>query len=184
MRAFITLLFALCAVHPARGSLLEIFGDIPSPVSIHIRTVVEGVAPEDSTYNPDAYMTYVWIFYAVNGQGQSMSFAGVAGTIYSDSASGGDGPWHFTSQLQDAYITINSEYRFLDVYGGAYHGAGATPGIAYWTLDLPPGLSLAPQITAIPEPSTWAMLMLGFVGIGLLTAKRRRNKGRTTPMLQ
>ncbi|MDN3277971.1 PEP-CTERM sorting domain-containing protein [Frankia sp. RB7] len=32
------------------------------------------------------------------------------------------------------------------------------------------------QISAVPEPSTWAMLMLGFAGVGLL-AYRRQDKG-------
>lgn len=34
----------------------------------------------------------------------------------------------------------------------------------------------APPITGIPEPSTWAMMILGFAGIGVM-AYRRRNQG-------
>jgi hypothetical protein len=30
------------------------------------------------------------------------------------------------------------------------------------------------QVNAVPEPSTWAMLILGFAGIGFLTYRRRR----------
>jgi hypothetical protein len=29
------------------------------------------------------------------------------------------------------------------------------------------------QVTAVPEPSTWAMMILGFVGIGAMTYRRR-----------
>jgi hypothetical protein len=32
--------------------------------------------------------------------------------------------------------------------------------------------------TTVPEPSTWAMMMLGFVGLGY-TASRRNTKNRT-----
>jgi hypothetical protein len=32
-------------------------------------------------------------------------------------------------------------------------------------------------ITAVPEPSTWAMMILGFAGIGVL-AYRRNNRPR------
>ena len=31
------------------------------------------------------------------------------------------------------------------------------------------------SITAVPEPSTWAMMLLGFGGLGLLAARRRRS---------
>jgi hypothetical protein len=33
-------------------------------------------------------------------------------------------------------------------------------------------------VNAIPEPSTWAMMILGFPGVGF-TAYRRRNKSET-----
>jgi hypothetical protein len=36
-------------------------------------------------------------------------------------------------------------------------------------------ISGALQITAVPEPSTWAMLILGFCGLGFL-ARRRKNQ--------
>jgi PEP-CTERM motif len=38
-----------------------------------------------------------------------------------------------------------------------------------------PGLSDINFTTAVPEPSTWAMMLLGFAGVGLL-AYRRKNK--------
>jgi hypothetical protein len=30
------------------------------------------------------------------------------------------------------------------------------------------------DVSAVPEPSTWAMLLIGFVGIGFMTVRRRR----------
>jgi hypothetical protein len=30
------------------------------------------------------------------------------------------------------------------------------------------------SLTAVPEPSTWAMLLLGFAGLGLVAVRRRR----------
>ena len=38
-------------------------------------------------------------------------------------------------------------------------------------ISLPDGFTLQ-QIAAVPEPSTWAMLLLGFAGIGFLMVKR------------
>ena len=43
-------------------------------------------------------------------------------------------------------------------------------------LVLPEGLSVANEqpITGIPEPSTWAMMVLGFAGIGFMSCRRTR----------
>ena len=43
----------------------------------------------------------------------------------------------------------------------------------------PEGLAAA-SVSTVPEPSTWAMMILGFAGVGFM-AYRRRNK---TAMLQ
>lgn len=37
-------------------------------------------------------------------------------------------------------------------------------------------LQLTSQVTAVPEPSTWAMLIAGFAGIGLMAYRRRMPK--------
>jgi hypothetical protein len=34
--------------------------------------------------------------------------------------------------------------------------------------------TFSPQITAVPEPSTWAMMILGFAGVGLMAYRRSR----------
>jgi hypothetical protein len=36
-------------------------------------------------------------------------------------------------------------------------------------------LTVTPQVSAIPEPSTWAMMILGFCGIGFITYRQRKN---------
>jgi hypothetical protein len=33
---------------------------------------------------------------------------------------------------------------------------------------------LSDVVTAVPEPSTWAMMILGFAGVGFMTYRRRR----------
>jgi hypothetical protein len=44
------------------------------------------------------------------------------------------------------------------------------PTAGFWTASFP-------TTTAVPEPSTWAMMILGFLGIGTM-AYRRRNASR------
>lgn len=50
-------------------------------------------------------------------------------------------------------------------------GSTSGPTSFLLTADLPDGFS----VTAVPEPSTWAMLLIGFAGIGFM-AYRRKNK--------
>jgi hypothetical protein len=38
-----------------------------------------------------------------------------------------------------------------------------------------PNLDVVPPVEGVPEPSTWAMMMLGFAGIGFMTYRRRKN---------
>ena len=33
----------------------------------------------------------------------------------------------------------------------------------------------ATQVAAVPEPATWAMMLLGFIGVGTMGLRRRRN---------
>ena len=44
------------------------------------------------------------------------------------------------------------------------------------------GLSLtdSPEVAAVPEPSTWAMMVLGFAGVGFLSYRRTRRNGGLT----
>jgi hypothetical protein len=36
-------------------------------------------------------------------------------------------------------------------------------------------LEFVPQVAAVPEPSTWAMMLLGFAGIGAMSYRRRKS---------
>jgi hypothetical protein len=40
------------------------------------------------------------------------------------------------------------------------------------------GGTLVISVAAVPEPSTWAMMILGFCGIGAMTYRRRKNHNR------
>jgi len=59
-------------------------------------------------------------------------------------------------------------------------GAGGSPNTLYFTAG-PDGEShgLFGALTVVPEPSTWAMMLLGFAGLGFLGYRRAR-KGHAT----
>lgn len=91
-----------------------------------------------------------------------------------------------------ATLTGSSGYTITNTMN-----AGAVGGGGYWTVNLTNALAfnslefgtVAPNggadaahgdyafvnfTTAVPEPSTWAMMMLGFAGLGFLTYRRRQ----------
>jgi hypothetical protein len=53
--------------------------------------------------------------------------------------------------------------------------APTSPGDPIGTPGLPGGGAPGP-VTAVPEPSTWAMLLLGFAGLGYAGFRRSRNQ--------
>jgi PEP-CTERM motif len=62
--------------------------------------------------------------------------------------------------------------------GQTFSSLGATPGTYKWTWGSGANQNFTLVIgTAVPEPSTWAMMLLGFAGLGLIgcqSAWRRR----------
>lgn len=81
-----------------------------------------------------------------------------------------------------AVPSVNNGTGFPDYTLSGFSLAGVNPGdqvlfFARWSNanDGPESFFLVPTPTAaVPEPSTWAMLGLGFLGIGLLARRRAR----------
>jgi hypothetical protein len=74
-------------------------------------------------------------------------------------------------QISDTSRYLVSQLFFEHFTGGdAFNRIDVTLGIS-----LPDGLSIAGEspVTAVPETSTWAMLLLGFAGIGFMAYRRR-----------
>lgn len=82
-------------------------------------------------------------------------------------------------------LTINTLYYIeLDAEeGSSYSSVSATvdptitidpsdPNSAYYTVITSPGVGNAPS--AIPEPATWVMMILGFTWIGIVACRQRR----------
>jgi hypothetical protein len=76
----------------------------------------------------------------------------------------------FLSILVDNPVggTVKDQYNALNHYAPA----AGYPTAGYWTATFP-------TVTPVPEPSTWAMLILGFTGLGFM-AYRRKNSVRST----
>ena len=80
-------------------------------------------------------------------------------------------------------------YNYPGISFSSFVSQYASTGLSYVTLDVDAGYSSRQQITvsnfslngttfgAVPEPTTWAMMLLGFGGIGLAMRRSRRHNG-------
>ncbi|AUC97085.1 hypothetical protein CWS35_24690 [Bradyrhizobium sp. SK17] len=82
------------------------------------------------------------------------------------------------NDMVQTYFYINPEFPNISGGGG---GGGDGPNVAYAPLqifiELPSGFSLIDPnavASAVPEPSTWAMMLLGFAGLGLMAYRRSK----------
>lgn len=63
----------------------------------------------------------------------------------------------------------------MDAFGpGIVLALSATFTNAQGGNDIIQAAQLTPTVTAVPEPSTWAMLILGFAGVGFMAYRRNR----------
>jgi hypothetical protein len=92
-----------------------------------------------------------------------------------------------TNQGEIVQFTESAPYFLLKMGGGGgsgsdvaffYNSSNSVLNLTYTQVGRGGGLShTADFAAAVPEPATWAMMMLGFFGVGFL-AYRRKNQGR------
>jgi hypothetical protein len=111
-------------------------------------------------------------------------------TVSSPNAFGFDGDGinvfggsNFTSVAGDTtgYGGPNATFASLDGSTGTVSflgGIAANGGTDVFSLENAVSLNTIVVTNGVPEPSTWAMMMLGFIGLGFL-ARRRKGLART-----
>jgi hypothetical protein len=66
--------------------------------------------------------------------------------------------------VSDSFLSDTSTYD-----NQTFSSLGATPGTYKWTWGTEPNQNFTLVIgAAVPEPSTWAMMLLGFAGLGFM----------------
>jgi hypothetical protein len=70
---------------------------------------------------------------------------------------------------------ISNQFRDITITGYVVEAWSVMPWSMQLLVDVPDGLSVAPPV---PEPSTWAMLLIGFAGMGFVGYRRRHNESR------
>jgi PEP-CTERM motif len=75
-----------------------------------------------------------------------------------------------TSYVSDSALSDTATYT-----GQTFSSLGATPGKYEWTWGSGANQTFTLEIgNAVPEPSTWAMLLLGFAGLGYAGYRKTR----------
>jgi hypothetical protein len=67
--------------------------------------------------------------------------------------------------------STNFIYNLYSVGPNQYYLSTFNPDSRYYN----PGDPGTLQVTAVPEPSTWAMMILGFMGVGFVAYRRKSN---------
>jgi len=152
---------------PRNGSV-TIEGEIDAPLYLSFNgyIVTFGAPPLPDT--PDAF----WAFQS----GATVSSGLSSDDIYH--YGGTCGPVRLYCRFLDrsirsGVVAVSDEYRTVTFSSYAMQfGDAYAPGFGYQLdLYLPDGLSIA---APVPEPSTWAMMLLGFAGVGFMTWRQRR----------
>ena len=117
---------------------------------------------------------------AVNGFTGPANF-GSGGAIVASSGSGDPVSFFFGFSPSDNELDVpqgyvsNSALSDTSTYNGqTFSSLGATPGVYKWTWGTGANQNFTLVIGEVPEPSTWAMMLLGFAGLGLAGWRHRR----------
>jgi hypothetical protein len=150
-------------------------------------TGVDGLTVDGTTYNvtftPGSYNTVfastppTFFGNATGAHDAATDLAAALNTLAPVPSSS----FFFTEYITDSIISQDTVgFRVLDFVGsGFYSAAPGTVGPTQTLLSVPPvlenGFAVFTPVAAVPEPSTWVTMLLGFAGIGFM-AYRRKSK--------
>lgn len=147
-------------------------------------TGVDGLVVDGTTYNvtftEGSYNTVFSVTaptFLNNSTGASDAATDLAAAL--NSLAGNFPGIHFIEDIPYENIsTIFGDFQVLNVLGPYIVTHGGDLKTTYYT-SAPPtleiGFAVFTAVSAVPEPSTWAMMLLGFAGIGFM-AYRRKSK--------
>jgi hypothetical protein len=143
-------------------------GTSPFPTAMSYYFVSNGVFPPGQPEQP--FLSYDNLFYAngsspvvctdYNGAG---GFLDTYGLVFTTTATKGDGP-----------IAV-------DLFSNGYNSGFIPPGVGIYGVGVADPVNSYDYVSfgvnlAVPEPSTWAMMALGFAGLGFAGYRRTRKE--------
>ena len=148
---------------PLNGSV-TILGEINEPLYLNFSGDIVVSGPPVLPDTLDAFWAFN-SFATINGN-EIYHYGGTCGPVR-------DMCIFLDRGIRNGVVPIWDEHRTLIISAGAAQfGDAYAPGFGYELyLTLPDGLSIA---APVPEPSTWAMLLIGFAGVGFVAMRKRR----------
>jgi hypothetical protein len=136
----------------------------------------------EAQIEPGGVETLSVTFTAVSGRNAKLVAPGITGTL--ELFAGNGDVFDFTVSGMSGTFSHDFIYSTAGIYSPSYDFEGVSHEIANSGFTLPNPQTVSRQgdfakvtvLAAVPEPSTWAMMMLGFAGLGLM-AYRRRQRG-------
>jgi hypothetical protein len=145
---------------------ITVYGAIPEPININVYLSFDVSSPPGGSTPYDAYLVIGFVA-TQHSYVQVCSQRTATGTR----SCGSDGRLDF--------FTLTDTDRHIDMGAGGYTTGGYIFNSASISFYLPDTLSIA---TPVPEPSSWALMILGFAGIALIR-RYRPSRGSTAPSL-
>lgn len=113
-----------------------------------------------------------FVQFGTDSQNNSLAFTATATGLFFDFSAVGGTPY-LIFQSSDGYICFNGAAGNCNGSPGAL--AIATPGGQLVTpINANMEIATVAVTGAVPEPSTWAMMIFGFCGLGFLAYRRRQ----------
>jgi hypothetical protein len=137
---------------------------------------------------PSSYSDMQMVFGFFNNPNPLASFAVNIYNASNDlvySGSGATGSTHddffipnpiSTANFEIVINQVTSQFNLDAIYVEFYNNGDTNdPAAIYGQLNGPNIGQPSFQISAVPEPSTWAMMILGFIGLGFMAYRRKQN---------
>jgi PEP-CTERM motif len=124
-------------------------------------------------YIPSDTYNDAWCFQGCMGSTTSTS----PGIAFGQSLSGFE--LKDTELMPPSSVKWSAFSEFITLVNGSWQQSGSYSGPGCYSITCgtwnPALIGAATPVAAVPEPSTWAMLLIGFAGIGFITYRRSRN---------
>ena len=154
------------------GQQVDAYGSTTGNVLIADGATVPSQTVWSEVINVQNSATYTFSFYAdelsgYNGNAQLQAY--INGIAIGSPLDATQSQWLSASSQWSSGSNNQATISIIDLNTGLFGNDFALDGISF----------TGPAVTSVPEPSTWAMLILGFLSLGFITCRKKNQTGLT-----